>query len=594
MRKFAKYSWAIMLLLIVAQITSCKKDEKEPEVISSFTFVVDAANYKLVTFTSTAQNFASLSWNFGDNSAVSTETNPAHTFPAVGDYNVTLTATSPGGATDVYTEKITIADPNAALTILVGDVSKTWKLIRKPNGPRYPLLVMKFDRSEKWWACGGPIGGGDNEIQNRPCIFNDTWVFNRNLSMVYDAGGDYWREGGYFDPANKCDATTNMVGINGDCSKWGNGTHTFALTSGANQTLTVTGLGAFVGFYKVGTGLEFKVPQASVTYNVVKLSEGTVDTLIIEAPYKFAAADATYGGIWQFVLVHYDNPAEEPPIPGPKPSAGYTFTVSGLTATFTNTTTDGVTYAWDFGDGQTSTAQNPTHTYTTGGPYVVKLTATNPNGDGSTQKVVFPTTDVLTDAALQGTAWKVRAEEMSVFVGQGLGGSNWWALPKSYMVSGTGVDDWTCITNDEFKFAAGGVFTYDTKGSTRNDGYFGGTNGCITDAGIAASTNGAPLGSGTHSYAFTAAAGETKAKIVLTSVAGKAAFLGFYKGYNGVDSGKKGGENNGTDPANFGSATNSYWVMGYAHTATKDYLYVSVDISAAHDASAAWSMILER
>src|SRR5436190_1604645 len=33
-----------------------------------------------------------------------------------------------------------------------------------------------------------------------------------------------------------------------------------------------------------------------------------------------------------------------------------------------------LTYAWDFGDGATSTQANPTHTYPTAGPYVVKLT----------------------------------------------------------------------------------------------------------------------------------------------------------------------------------------------------------------------------
>ncbi len=54
------------------------------------------------------------------------------------------------------------------------------------------------------------------------------------------------------------------------------------------------------------------------------------------------------------------------------------------TATFTNATTisDGssLTYLWNFGDGNTSTAINPVHNYSGLGPYNVSLTATSTNG----------------------------------------------------------------------------------------------------------------------------------------------------------------------------------------------------------------------
>ncbi|MCG8574347.1 MAG: PKD domain-containing protein [Flavobacteriales bacterium] len=42
---------------------------------------------------------------------------------------------------------------------------------------------------------------------------------------------------------------------------------------------------------------------------------------------------------------------------------------------FTNLSTDGLTYTWDFGDGVTSTEENPTHSYTTSGSYIIRLTA---------------------------------------------------------------------------------------------------------------------------------------------------------------------------------------------------------------------------
>lgn len=57
------------------------------------------------------------------------------------------------------------------------------------------------------------------------------------------------------------------------------------------------------------------------------------------------------------------------------------------TITFTNLSTDALplTYNWDFGDGATSTAENPSHTYTADGTYTIELTATNSRGCATSQ-----------------------------------------------------------------------------------------------------------------------------------------------------------------------------------------------------------------
>jgi hypothetical protein len=60
-------------------------------------------------------------------------------------------------------------------------------------------------------------------------------------------------------------------------------------------------------------------------------------------------------------------------------SASFTSSTSGVTITFNNTSDIG-TYAWDFGDGNTSTLTNPSHTYADYGTYTVCLTVTTSCG----------------------------------------------------------------------------------------------------------------------------------------------------------------------------------------------------------------------
>jgi hypothetical protein len=52
-------------------------------------------------------------------------------------------------------------------------------------------------------------------------------------------------------------------------------------------------------------------------------------------------------------------------------------------------TDDPETWAWDFGDGTTSTLQNPTKVYTKSGRYSVSLTVTNPLGSSTEIKALY-------------------------------------------------------------------------------------------------------------------------------------------------------------------------------------------------------------
>jgi len=587
MKPFFRIQWAILLLLAISQLTACKKD-KEDDVIASFTYKVDEADFRKVVFKSYANAVngpPEIMWDFGDNTTLPDEPEPVHTYQAEGEYTVTLTATSSNGVKDVFTVQIVIADPDVELAKLVGATEKTWKLLRDVSTGRYPLEVGPANFSSIWWA----MGRQNDELANRPCMLNDEWIFRRGGEMEFDSKGDYWAEGGVFFPSNICASTDQMVGLSGeDLTAWGSGVHSFELTSGDQPTLKVIGLGAYIGLSKVATDAEVKVPQQSVTYSIIKLSDGPVDTLVLQTSYM-TGGSSPQPAYWRFVLVHYDNPADEPPIPGPAPTAEFSFTASGRTITLTNTSTLADSYLWEFGDGQTSTENNPVHTYATDGAFNIKLTATNANGFSSAMKFHFISKEGIVATDIQGGAWKVRLDEKSIFVGPAMASDGWWSLPLAYLDgSSTGVDDWSCIANDEFIFSAGGVYEYKTNGDARNDGYFGGTNGCISDDEIAASGNGAAFGSGIHTWAFTPAQGSDRAKITLTNGANRAAFIGFYKGYFG-------GENlNASDPPNGGNSTNTYEVVGYASTGSKEYLFVTVDVSAAHDGSSSWSAVLER
>ncbi|QKG79458.1 PKD domain-containing protein [Tenuifilum thalassicum] len=59
------------------------------------------------------------------------------------------------------------------------------------------------------------------------------------------------------------------------------------------------------------------------------------------------------------------------------PLASFTYVANKTTVTFTNTSINANSYSWDFGDGTTSTEENPTHTFPDGGTYTVALTASD-------------------------------------------------------------------------------------------------------------------------------------------------------------------------------------------------------------------------
>lgn len=131
-------------------LLSCKDKEETPEVIASFIFTVDTSNPLKVQFTNASSNYSKVEWNFGDNSALSLEENPVHTYTSGGDYTVSLTATALNGKDmDVYTNTVSIAgDLGAAkLWLTRGDKVKLFSqeadiAIKGNNTTSFPIVTI--------------------------------------------------------------------------------------------------------------------------------------------------------------------------------------------------------------------------------------------------------------------------------------------------------------------------------------------------------------------------------------------------------------------------------------------------------------------
>jgi len=118
-------------------------------------------------------------------------------------------------------------------------------------------------------------------------------------------------------------------------------------------------------------------------------------------------------------------------------SAGYTYTCTGGSISFTDLTTNAPTsWLWDFGDGGTSTLQNPTHAYTTPATYTVMLIATNSFGSDTIVKTSYITVGANPSPTFIPTAPTVCLGDSVSITASGATTYTWW--PSTGLSASTG------------------------------------------------------------------------------------------------------------------------------------------------------------
>jgi PKD repeat protein len=205
---------------------------------------------------------------------------------------------------------------------------------------------------------------------------------------------------------NTADVTAAFAAVGVSCSGGGGGGTTTALTKG----VTVTGIGASTGNY-AKYKLDVPAGATSLTFTMsggtgdadmyVKFGSAPTDTVYDCRPYKSGNAEtcsfATAQAGTYYVNLKAYSTFSGTTLKGDyttgssntAPVANFSFTTSGLTATFTDTSTDAqnniTSRSWNFGDGTTSTSTNPTKTYSAAGTYTVTETVTDAGGLTSTK-----------------------------------------------------------------------------------------------------------------------------------------------------------------------------------------------------------------
>ncbi|QWP78845.1 S8 family serine peptidase [Lysobacter sp. K5869] len=269
------------------------------------------------------------------------------------------------------------------------------------------------------WASGGTIAGvpanaNPAEVINlslggpAPCTDTPAWqsaidTAIANGSTVVVAAGNSNIDVAGFTPAS-CNgvirvAASNKSGARASYSNYGATIHVTApggengifgpsSTEGVISTVASNGYGPMAGTSMASPHvagivalIQSAAPSPRTPAQVLQILQSTARPI---------AASQCSGGCGSGLVDAAAAVAAAGGTPGNQaPVANFASSVSGLTVSFTDSSTDSdgsiASRSWDFGDGTTSTATSPSKTYTAAGTYTVKLTVTDNGGLSNTK-----------------------------------------------------------------------------------------------------------------------------------------------------------------------------------------------------------------
>lgn len=427
-------------------------------VVADFGSVSDnlCAGTSVQFFENASGPVATYNWSFpGGIPSSSTEPNPTVTFPGQGSYDVTLTVTDGGSDTDTKTVNSAISVGLGGHTIFEFEDfedgttgnwttggNQSWNITTE-SGVQYgsnTFMVNNFSSSGEVDLESPVIDllGYDNPTINLNYAYT-TRNGNSDSLVIYvstDGGINFTRVGGVAENGTGNYATA--PGTSGsftpqDQSDWcyagGNSCLSIPLTGAAHSQNVVVrvrnksfgGNNLYIDYLYVASDCynlnppvaEFSadVQQAcnDITVNFQDESlenpvawnwdfpGGVPETSTEQNPTVYYAQPGTYSV--QLIASNPEGSDTETKVDfifvEGDPNAFFTYSVSGREVTFTNESTEAFTYAWDFGDGNSSTDENPVHTYSQDGTFTVTLTSSNNCGsDAHSEDIVIATPPV--------------------------------------------------------------------------------------------------------------------------------------------------------------------------------------------------------
>ncbi len=358
-------------------------------------------NPAVVQFINNSQNTSSYLWDFGDGS-YSTEENPIHEYQALGLYTVSLIASAGFCGSD------TAVFPNM---ILVG-AEIPYANDQESCAPASFTLNAIGSGSISWFddiSGLNLIHSGSSFVT--PTLNNTTtYYFNSSIQgFIYGGRPDNSGTGGYFNSnyshglVLNCITPTLLKSVKVYAATAGNRTIRLEDSDGnliASRTVNIP-----VGESRitldidipVGTGLKLMGPtfpnlfrNGSSTMNINYPFEiGNYISIIKSTAPGYELNYYYYFYDWEIVESCVSAMADVTAYVLDIPTASFSADINGNTVYFTNNSTGGnLTYLWNFGDGNTSTEENPVHTYQTAGTYNVTLTVSNSCGNDIDEQIV--------------------------------------------------------------------------------------------------------------------------------------------------------------------------------------------------------------